>query len=92
MQEVSLEELFAQAETIVARLEEPQIALEDAFAAYEQGMQIIRACNARIDQVEKKMLVMNEDGGLDLFDQEDDVNSGAGSGIGGGNINESEES
>ena len=92
MQEVSLEELFAQAETIVARLEEPQIALEDAFAAYEQGMQIIRACNARIDQVEKKMLVMNEDGGLDLFDHEDDVNSGAGSGIGGGHINESEES
>ncbi len=69
MQEVSLEELFSQAEEIVTKLEEPQIALEDAFAAYEQGMQIIRACNARIDQVEKKMLVINENGDLDLFDR-----------------------
>ena len=68
MQEVSLEELFAQAEEIAAKLEQPQIALEDAFAAYEQGMQIIRACNGRIDQVEKKMLVMNEDGSLAPFD------------------------
>lgn len=68
MQEVSLEELFAQAEAIAAKLEQPQIALEDAFAAYEQGMQIIRACNGRIDQVEKKMLVMNEDGSLAPFD------------------------
>ena len=89
MQEVSLEELFAQAETIVARLEEPQIALEDAFAAYEQGMQIIRACNARIDQVEKKMLVMNEDGGLDLFDGEDAGDDGVDNEIGGGHIDES---
>lgn len=70
MQEVSLEELFAQAEEIAAKLEQPQIALEDAFAAYEQGMQIIHACNGRIDKVEKKMLVMNEDGGLSAFDHD----------------------
>ena len=89
MQEVSLEELFAQAEAIVEKLEEPQIALEDAFAAYEQGMQIIRACNRRIDQVEKKMLVMNEDGGLDLFDQENGACNGADSEIGGGQRDES---
>ena len=78
MQEMSLEQLFEQAEAIVARLEEPQIALEDAFAAYEQGMQIIRACNGRIDQVEKKMLVMNEDGGLSAFDHDgtDEIGGG----------------
>ena len=71
MQEVGLEELFAQAEAIATQLEQPQIALEDAFSAYEKGMQIIRACNERIDQVEKKLLVMNEDGSLTPLDGEE---------------------
>ncbi len=71
MQEVGLEELFAQAETIATQLEQPQIALEDAFSAYEKGMQIIRACNEKIDQVEKKLLVMNEDGSLTPLDSEE---------------------
>lgn len=62
-----LEELFAQAEALIGRMEEPDLPLEEAFAAYEQGMKIIRACNSRIDQVEQKMLVMNEEGELVPF-------------------------
>ena len=67
----SLEELFAEAEELIGRMEEPELSLEDAFAAYEQGMRIIRACNSRIDQVEKKMLVMNAEGGLEPFGDDD---------------------
>ena len=67
----SLEELFAQAEELIGHMEEPELSLEDAFSAYEQGMQIIRACNSRIDQVEKKMLVMNAEGELEPFGEED---------------------
>lgn len=66
-QELTLDELFAQAEQIAEKLEEPQLALEEAFAAYEQGMQVLRDCNRRIDEVEKKMLVMNADGTLTPF-------------------------
>lgn len=66
----SLEELFAQAEALIGRMEEPELSLEEAFAAYEQGMKIIRACNSRIDQVEQKMLVMNAEGELEPFDED----------------------
>ena len=48
-------------------MEDPDISLEEAFAAYEQGMKMIRACNRRIDQVEQKMLVMNAEGELVPF-------------------------
>ena len=68
--EQSLEELFAQAEALIGRMEEPDLPLEEAFSAYEQGMKIIRACNSRIDQVEQKMLVMNEEGELAPFGEE----------------------
>ena len=67
VQEQSLEELFAEAEALIGRMEEPEISLEEAFSAYEQGMKIIRACNSRIDQVEQKMLVMNAEGELVPF-------------------------
>lgn len=67
-QEYSLEELFAQAEELISHLEEPQLPLEEAFAAYEQGMKVIARCNGKIDCVEKKMLMMDEDGGLSSFD------------------------
>ena len=66
----SLEELFADAEALIRRMEEPDLPLEEAFAAYEQGMKIIRACNSRIDQVEQKMLVMNEEGELAPFGED----------------------
>lgn len=65
--ECSLEKLFAEAESLIGRMEEPDLPLEEAFAAYEQGMKIIRACNSRIDQVEQKMLVINEEGRLAPF-------------------------
>lgn len=68
--EQSLEELFAEAEALIGRMEEPDLPLEEAFAAYEQGMKIIRACNSRIDQVEKKMLMMNEEGELVPFGED----------------------
>ena len=64
----SLEELFPEAEALIGRMEEPELSLEDAFAAYEQGMKIIHACNSRIDLVEQKMLVMNEEGDLVPFE------------------------
>ena len=67
IQEQSLEELFAEAEALIGRMEDPDISLEEAFAAYEQGMKMIRACNRRIDQVEQKMLVMNAEGELVPF-------------------------
>ena len=41
----------------------------EAFAAYEQGMKVIARCNERIDAVEKRMLMMNEQGALVPFEE-----------------------
>lgn len=62
--ESSLEELFEEIEGILGRLEDKEISLEDSFLLYEQGMTKLKACNAKIDQVEKKMLMLNEQGNL----------------------------
>ena len=66
-QELSLEEAFAQIEEVIAHLETEEITLEQSFQEYNKGMQLLKHCNATIDQVEKKVLQINEDGGLDEF-------------------------
>ncbi|MDE6701174.1 MAG: exodeoxyribonuclease VII small subunit [Acetatifactor sp.] len=61
---LTLEEHFARLEETIGRLEE-DISLEDAFAAYSEGMKLLKSCNEQIDRVEKKVLKLAEDGGLE---------------------------
>lgn len=63
--ECGLEENFARLEEVIGRLEDDEISLEDAFAAYSQGMELLKKCNEQIDRVEKKVLKLSEDGKLE---------------------------
>lgn len=66
-QSLSLEETFEQIEEVIAHLEAEEITLEESFQEYNRGMKLLQHCNITIDQVEKKVLQINEDGGLDEF-------------------------
>lgn len=66
-QELPLEEAFAQIEEVIAHLETEEITLEESFQEYNRGMQLLQHCNNAIDRVEKKVLQINENGGLDEF-------------------------
>ncbi|MBO6137754.1 MAG: exodeoxyribonuclease VII small subunit [Lachnospiraceae bacterium] len=66
-EKLSVEESFELLDGIVERLEDDDITLEESFKAFEEGMKVLKAANAKIDEVEKKVKVINEDGGLDDF-------------------------
>ena len=57
-----LEEAFEKLEKTVEALEREDISLEESFRIYQEGMELLKQCNLEIDQVEKKVLVLNEDG------------------------------
>ena len=61
-EETSLEDMFQELDGIITGMEDRRISLEDAFALYEKGMNKIRQCNEKLDLVEKKMLVIANDG------------------------------
>ena len=63
----SLEEAFAQLDAYITELEKPDNSLEASFLAYEKGMQLVKYCNNAIDKVEKKVLVLGQDGELNEF-------------------------
>ncbi|MCD7762618.1 MAG: exodeoxyribonuclease VII small subunit [Lachnospiraceae bacterium] len=65
--DISLEASFEKLDTLLERLEDREIPLEEAFTLYQQGVELIRRCNEKIDTVEKKILVMTGDGGFDEF-------------------------
>ena len=58
----SLEEVFEELDEVVGQLEESTISLEDSFSLYHKGMELLKVCNDKIDKVEKKMLILDEDG------------------------------
>lgn len=66
-QEMTMEEVLKELDGIVERLESREISLEDSFALYQKGMELLRQCGSKIDTVEKKMLKLNEDGELSEF-------------------------
>ena len=66
-EQISLEEAFEQIEEVIAHLETEEITLEESFQEYNRGMKLLHKCNETIDRVEKKVLQINEDGGLDEF-------------------------
>ncbi len=60
--EMKLEEAFDRLEETVAALEQEDISLEESFQIYKNGMELLRKCSQAIDQVEKKVLVLNDNG------------------------------
>ncbi len=64
---MSLEENFAKLEETLEKLEQDELSLEESFAAYAKGMELLKQCNEEIDKVEKKVLMLSEEGNLEEF-------------------------
>lgn len=66
-EELSLEEAFSKLDVLAQKLEDRETSLEDSFLLYQQGMELLKLCNGKLDTVEKRMLQMNEDGTFSEF-------------------------
>ena len=58
----NLEEMFQDLEKVIKDMENSGVTLEQSFDLYNKGMKILKECNRTIDEVEKKVLVLDEDG------------------------------
>jgi Exonuclease VII small subunit len=62
MKEQTISEVFDNLDDVVKKLSSEENTLEKSFALYQEGMQLLKTCNDKIDAVEKKILVMEENG------------------------------
>lgn len=67
VQELSLEASLEQLEQVMEELSAPELSLEESFAKYKQGMDLLLQCNRAIDKVEKELMILEENGISDEF-------------------------
>lgn len=60
--EIRLEEAFGQLEILLEKLNDRDVSLEESFTLYQEGMQLLKLCNEKVDCVEKRMLQIDEEG------------------------------
>lgn len=61
----TMEKSFEKMDQIIEQLGRGDISLEDSFKLYQEGMKLVKNCNAQLDKVEKKIMVLNEEGESD---------------------------
>ena len=64
-EEKTLDEMFQELDKL---MEEPEVSLEDSFQMYHQGIDMLKACNDKMDKIEKQMLVLDSEGETHEFE------------------------
>jgi exodeoxyribonuclease VII small subunit len=62
----SFEAAISQLEEVVQKLEKGELSLDASIEVFQQGIELTKYCNKRLDEVEKKISILIEDdnGGL----------------------------
>ena len=62
------EEAVEELENVVEQLESGELSLEESLTAFENGVRLVKFCNQRLTEVERKieLLVKDKDGKLQL--------------------------
>jgi len=58
------EAAIAELDSIVKRLEEGDLPLEQSLALYERGVHLSRFCHARLEEAERRIEILTERGEL----------------------------
>ena len=63
-EKLSLEEALGKLDETILKLQSEEISLEESFELYKIGMDYVKICSETIDMVEKKVLMLNQEGNL----------------------------
>ena len=58
---ISLEEAFERLDGIIGQMSDEDIALEESFKLYNEGISLVKLCNDRIEKVEHEIEILNAD-------------------------------
>ena len=59
---MSLEENLKKIDLTIEKLQSKEVSLEEAFHLYQEGIEYVKTCVEAIDLVEKKVLMLNQEG------------------------------
>lgn len=56
--QVTLEEAMEQLNQLLGKMDDEDVTLEESFKMYQEGMKLVQFCDKKIEQVEKKLVVL----------------------------------
>jgi exodeoxyribonuclease VII small subunit len=59
--EQKFEDAFRKLESIVKKLEDGNLSLEESLKAFEEGVRLSRFCSRKLDEAEKKVEILLKD-------------------------------
>ena len=68
-EKLSLEQVLERLDETIEQLQSGDVSLEESFELYKQGMDYVKRCSETIEQVEKKVLMLNQEGTLDELEE-----------------------
>ncbi len=68
-EKLSLEQILEQLDITIEKLQSGDVSLEESFELYKKGMDYVKLCSDTIEQVEKKVLMLNQEGTLDELEE-----------------------
>ena len=68
-EKLSLEQILEQLDETIEELQSGDVSLEESFELYKKGMDYVKLCSETIEQVEKKVLMLNQEGTLDELEE-----------------------
>ena len=72
MDKNSLETNLKELESIVSKMEQGDMALEDSIKSYEKGMLLLKLCQDSLKEIEQKVLVLSAENTLEQFKSSDE--------------------
>lgn len=69
--ETTIEQSFETLEEIISKMESSDVTLDESFALYKSGMEELQKANSKIEQTKKAVMAISQDGGLEVFEEEE---------------------
>ena len=68
---INLEKLIAELESIVNKMESDDLNIEDSLKSYEKGISLIKNAQNKLKKIEQKVEILSNEGTLENFNTDE---------------------
>jgi len=68
---INLEKLIAELESIVNKMESDDLNVEDSLKSYEKGISLIKNAQKKLKKIEQKVEILSKEGTLENFNTDE---------------------
>mgnify|MGYP006085455613 FL=1 len=68
---INIEKVLSELESIVTKMEEENLNLEDSLTSYEKGIALVKTAQENLKKIERRVQILAKNNELENFDSDD---------------------